>query len=117
MSEEEPVIVGGGAEPGRETLARSLSREEDMLQVQHEPDGAGPIDGGKITMRVGNRTTKSLYVPRPMVVVLLSLAVSLAASDYTNDCSEQVPALLLEGQDLVAAHAHPLRRGDWGQNL
>ena len=84
-----------------------------MLQVQHEPDGAGPIDGGKITMRVGNRTTKSPYVPRPLAVVLMSLAVSLAASD----CSEQVPALLLEGQDLVAAHAHPLRRGDWGQNL
>ena len=33
-----------------------------MLQVQHEPDPAGPVDWGKISVRVGNRTTKPLYL-------------------------------------------------------
>lgn len=62
--EKDPEI---GAD-GRDTLARSLSKEEDMLQVQHEPDSTGPIAGEKITMRVGNRTTKSLYVLCSIIV-------------------------------------------------
>jgi hypothetical protein len=41
-------------------MARSLSKAEDTLQVQHTPDPSGPANGGKLSMSVGNYTTKSL---------------------------------------------------------
>ena len=58
MASTEGSEVGNGGT----TLARSLSKEGDALQVQHEPDPGGPIDGGKISMIVKNRATKSLYL-------------------------------------------------------
>ena len=54
----EPAEAGGGG--GAASMARSLSKAEDTLQVQHTPDPSGPANGGKLSMSVGNYTTKSL---------------------------------------------------------
>eukprot|EP01043_Picozoa_sp_COSAG02_P052687 COSAG02_NODE_5714_length_4100_cov_9.621939_3_plen_110_part_00 len=54
------------------------------LHAQHEPPpepddaAAGPTDGAQITMRIRNRTTKSLYPFRSVIVLPSLLVVGLS---------------------------------------